>query len=882
MAYRIDVSENFYNIKTPSVIDVVYPLPSFTISGNGWIRASGSVSIKNQNGEIQTFNATDDAFNPNGALLSYTDDIPFLGTIVIKEGVNTITYTIKVTTGVYTTSSEGYYEYKSFTIYGVPNKLPLKPWTNGEVMDRLLDLVEPIRQTQERRFAWQAPEGKEKVFAELAPEYTFTRLNLRECCQTVGGRIHAEPRLKTINGKDTITFDFYGEQEYATIKNHKTNKIKRLSSYKYTTNKGVFDLEQTCTRLDSYMENLVSRVNWNSATIGQPYEGKTGGLTLRTATEYQRAVETDDYYFITQYPIDRPVKFEAKTPSGTWVDITAYIYEKQVYNNLSSYANYSPAKAFALYYEQGQQGIKGFFYKVPNATGGVYDNYSIVNVVQSVSGEKITDYTAMQFRLTYVPIYATRVGHGKQYVNDYLPLPRTINYSQGANQVESRYFGQNIKATAQRLGNIEKSYTFNIRNADNIPKSGRLWDENYYIATVSVEVGIDLLRCTVGLSKHFNRKSQYIGANSYRRVYEVSETMVQERNTVYNDYLIVRDAQSETNEFYNEFALLSGLAFDYATSGLFTVAAVESTANAKENAEITSVQFRTSNKNDTDNSLILLPVIASAFGNAMEFSFECQDNYSAGIRSDVSVLNTNWLFGMATPYGDYYGRGYYFHFTMLSRAQTDAYWDGVLISLSNANDYPLSTDEYPFSVSSMVNTLGSANGYVYRKDSREKLKMTYSVEFVADGDDFILGNALTEGNPLVSYSGKAPHLYVLPFRVNRFADRLSAADLLPENGAYDLGAIGSSNTVIDRTTCFFKHNGASYSGSGLSWCIALPVSTVQDGTVEDEDGNVTPFMREIGGDILIAKNVDISTLSTVGDFEILLVHDLYKDYINKK
>lgn len=869
------------NYKTPSNVGTVYTLlnldyiedePTVIINyqPQGYGGAVGSVepfdgiTVKNQSG-IKNYK-----LNKHGEVVGEN-------TFAVAVGANIVTYKFQYYRRVAGASSQTIDKKTySFTIYGVPNKLPLKPWTNGEVMDRLLQLVEPIRQNQTPRFAWQAPEGKEKVFAELAPEYTFTRLNLRECCQTVGGRIHAEPRLESVLGKDTITFDFYGEQEYATIKNHKTNTTKRLSSYKYTTNKGVFDLEQTCTRLDSYMENLVSRVDWERATIGQPYEGQEGGLTLRTATAYQRASETDSYYFVTPFAIDRPVSFEAKTPSGKWVNITGYLYEKQVYNNLSGYQNYAPAKAFALCYEQGQKGINGFFYKAPSANPNDVD-YSIVNIVRAVSGEEITDYTQMQFRLTYVPIFSTRVGHGKQYINDYLPLPRVMNYAQSANQVESRYYGQNIKATAQRLGNVEKSYTFNIRNADNIPKAGQLWDENYYIATVAVEVGIDLLRITVGLSKHFNRKSQYIGANSYRRVYEVSEVMVQERNTVYNDYLIVRKAQSESNAFASDFSLLSSIAFQYSTIGLFTDNLV--TDNPKESAEIAGVQFVTKSKQGTPNNYIFLPVISSAFGNAMEFTFECQDNFSAGTRSDVSLVNENWIYGTGTEYGDYYGRGYYFDFIMLSREQVDNAWDSALSSLTNADDFPLVETPYGISRNNMVNTFGAAGSYLYRKDSREKTKITYALEFVADGDEFVLGSALTEGNPLVSYSGIVPHLYVLPFRVNRFADRLSAADL-DKAGVFDLGELGSANTIA--TANFFRYNGIAYSGEGLSWCIALPVSTVQDGQVEDEDGNVVPFTREVGGDILLARNVDISTVDRVGDFEILLVHDLYSDYINKK
>ena len=880
-------------LKTPSKTDGLYDLPALKIVSRStvlnpelWYGISKfDIFIDYEDGTQERIDLSDEAKTITGyprAQNSFSYNIPVIEKLRIKNGRNVVRYKVRSADYAYIPpESVDIFGYEgnnltfTFIIYGVPNKLPLKPWTNKEVIERTLQIVEPLRKKQTPRFELEIPDGKDGVFNALAPEYTFTRLNLRECMQTVGGRIHAEPRVKTVDGKDKITFDFYGEQEYATIKNHKTNKTKRLSSYKYTTNKGVFDLEQTCTRLDSYMDNLVSRVDWERASIGQPYEGQKGGVTLR-AVEYQRAEENDNFRFVTQYPIDRPIMLEAKTPSGVWVNITGYLYEQTVYSsNLSSFNDYAPSKAFAVYYTQGEKEIKGFFYKIPNATSGVGVNYSIVNIVKSVSGEKITDYKGMEFRLTYVPIYSTRVGHGKQYVNDYLPLPRTINYSQCANQVESRYFGQNIKSTAQRLGNIEKTYTFNVRNINNVPKAGQLWDENYYISTVSVEVGVDLLRVTVGLSKHFNRKSQYIGANSYRRVYEVSEVMVQERNTVYNDYLVVRDAQAQSNEFIAEMdnTLLSDVGFNYCTLGLFTDSYY--TEEKKQGAEIAAVQFCTLTKNEDANALIVLPVISTAFGNGMEFTFECKDNYSAGERLETSPSDGNWVFGTGTPYGDYYGRGYYLKFTMLSKDQIDDTWSSVGVNVSTKTDFPLATGDYGYSRDNMV----YASRMLYRKDSREKTKITYGVEFVADGDDFILGSGLTECNPLVSYVGRTPHLYVLPFRVNRFADRLTIADLSKEQ-AHDLGVIGGAGTTASKK--FFRYDGVAYSGSGLSWCIAFPPETIIDGEVEDEDGNVGGFEREVGGEILIAKNVDISTVDRVGAFEIVLVHDLYEDYINKQ
>jgi hypothetical protein len=322
---------------------------------------------------------------------------------------------------------------------------PLKPWTIEDVITRTLQLVEPLREGETPRFSFvKSKEKYPELFDALAPEFTFTRMNLREAMQTVGGYIHAEPRLVVDtdgNGNESyrITFDFYGENEYAVYKNYKTEEENiRLNTYKYTTNTGNFGIEQACTRLDSYMDNLVNRLEWESATVGQPIGETTGSQTLRTETAYTREEEGDGYYFPTVYAIDKIVKMEYIHTNNQAYDITAYLFETTVYNTLSSFDSvYPTSKSYALNFTYGQKGVKGFFYKVPTVTSGVGKNYSILNVINAVMGTNydIDDlggssfYNQMKFRLTYVPIYSTRIQHGKQYLDDYLPLPRVVNYS---------------------------------------------------------------------------------------------------------------------------------------------------------------------------------------------------------------------------------------------------------------------------------------------------------------------------------------------------------------------------------------------------------------------------------------------------------------------
>lgn len=79
-----------------------------------------------------------------------------------------------------------------FTV--VDNKLPLKKWTITGVINRTLDLAEPIRLGETPRF--KLNEEQAAMFDNvLAPQFSFTKQTLRECLQECGKVIHGEPQI---------------------------------------------------------------------------------------------------------------------------------------------------------------------------------------------------------------------------------------------------------------------------------------------------------------------------------------------------------------------------------------------------------------------------------------------------------------------------------------------------------------------------------------------------------------------------------------------------------------------------------------------------------------------------------------------------------------
>lgn len=858
--------------KTPSFVGTVYTLPNagnYTQGFNdfyGEFEDNAAVKIENSSG-VKYYN------------INYKGVVTGDNTFTIVEGENKVTYYFREDITISQTQTDMKYRLYSFTIYGVENRYPLLPYTVNDVIYRVLQLVEPLRKNETPRFSFTPPTGaKAKIFSKFSPEFTFTRNTLREALQQIGGYIHAEPRLKPDMSLD---WDFYGEEEKAKYTNYKTGAVKDLSLYKYRTLQRTRNLDETANALDSYQQNLVNRVNYQKATTATPFEG--GFQSLRMETAWVRAAEENEYHAETAENIDRIVKVEMLY-NGETGDITPYVYDKKIYDNLSGIAEVYPnAKVTSLYYTQGQKGIYGLFYKNPSAWGnGIGKNYAITNIYNYVFGGAFSDeidsngnytkthlnYTDIQFRITYVPIYSTRVQQTKQYVQDFLPLPRTINYTQSENSVETAYFGENIKGAIARMGNAEKNITMNFRNLDNIPKAGLLFDDDYYIAEVSTAVLIDHFEVTLGLSKNFNRKSKYIGASSIKRIYEVSEEQVQERHTVLQEYLLITEktpSQLPTVDNSNGYLSATGLT---AICRLFN-------GGGLYDYQVSAVSAFGATYNGTNQERVLLPVISSAFGNTLEFTWRYKDNFSAGYQAiyEQSVGGVSGMFTVETEYTDYYGRLYYYQFSLGGGISGDI--DGDLLPQTNVEGGV----DGRFYATTLLSTIN--NPLVLRKDGREALKFTYALNFVADDKSIVLGSALTANNPLITYETRRPHLYLLRSKINRFSSYLNLSN------AVDLGEVSAEEYNGNYIGLYQDEVTGNLPIAPIprpptrpfvAWAYAYPIEDGETQIFENENGEKVEVPTQTGGELIIGKNVDIQTGDIVGNIGIYYLKNIYDYY----
>ena len=819
----------------------------------------------------------------------------------------------------------------TYYVSAVQNKYPLKKQTIKDVIERILRLCEPLVWDRNKgdyvkpprfKFAYKYPEntadGKAEraLFNQTSPEFTFTRCTLREALQMVGQFIHAEPRL--LADMQTFIFDRYGEQDLATYERIMDGAVTPFNQHPYKGKHFSHDIGVACTQVESDLDNFVNRLDGVGGTITEPFRG--GALTLRTDEAYGRFEDAEGSMY---YPTSRGFmdgdKFywvDLEGLAGTVnekYDITPYLFEKTAYDaELSSYeTQYPRSKAYALYYTQGERNIYGFFFKNEEWSGGVFANYAIVNILEQVTGKRLKSklqnkYPTLAFELTYTPMYKARVSHGKSYIGDMLKKPYALMYNQSSNIVETRYYGEHLKGVAERLGNVDKQVDVIIRNVGNIPKIGQMWDDDYYIATVKGSAVYDGVLLSIGLSKKFNRLSAYVGANSYKRYYEVSERMAQDRKMLYKDYLVITNREggimsdecgfgasnsalcAVANTFYQvDFGYIQqiGGVSDYAALQSEIVNLVQSTGYAK---------------NFTPNTSVYLPVTSSAFGNCMEFTWDFKDNYSVGVSStyQTSTKTVNGkptavsgYFGAEVTYGDYYGRMYYQQWAL----GTKPYGQDVnlerALALPKAYKDVNKIDEFlGISIDSYTNLY-----HVVDKDSREILSQAYSIEFVTDIKGVVIGSALSRNNPMIGgriidNAGEPCYaeLYVLPNRVNQFSNDeidLSSATLIGRfirpptsinTGRSTPIKVISNYVAGTKGEHYLQFDGWTSPVAGKAWAIVTRRYQGESQTVENENGEIETITPTYGGELLIAQNIDIAEGDVVGKFNIVPTHDIYE------
>lgn len=852
------------------------------------------------------------------------------------NGLVSIRYDILIKTyGVF------YYGFSATVSFFVAENLaPLPRWNAKTVINRLLVKAETLRKSQTPRFHLNAEQAEEFEKIEM-PELHLTNSTLREALQTVGSYIHGEPRL---NGTE-ISYDMYGGSERTAV-----------DFSKYFSKSFQQSIDSALTSIDSTVDNLVSTIGYAKGVMVEPYSG--GYKTVRTETLYAR-IQDDNMIIATTYPINRIIKLESGTIGGKYggTDLTPYVFEASEYTRLSSYSSlYPTSRAYAIYYTQGEKNIKGLNFKQQDPITPAFKNYAILNILRAATGDNNleTGYTNLAFRVTYESVSSARVKQSKQYIADFNRVSE-IAYNQGQNLIESSYYGEHLKGVVARLGNVDKVLTLYQRGAAVVPKVGTLYDDDYYISAVAVEYQPYFTKISCALSKDFNRYSDYVGINSTKRFYEISERQAYDSFINYRDYVVIGDAvTADTGETKTLLQNISGVRSAFDTTPRTGVSCVVARGLARSNNgtidnkelvtaavtaasvkftkhDVTGVQsigddeaitiegsltyydkdtqsretveriitnktlpytlsradlqqtfesfditkvIRADGKTTSactvetlsDLNEVILPVQAFAMGNAVVFTFKYQDNYSAGENATYKQGGTDGksvsgFYQNSVPYKDYYGNMEYLTLNYYQSAtkpivdedseSPDHWQNDIGIALPDTT-LPAGDGSKISGVGLFLST--GDDPLWLQVGSTEVPTITYQIELVTNRRGLIIGSALAGNFKLIGQSDDVhvKNVYVLPYRINKFAMKLDPNNL---NALQNCGQVefkGGQGTTRD----YLKAKTYTGTTTGQSWAI----------------------IDSITGDILLAENKEISTNESVFGSNIwfTLVHDILK------
>ncbi len=675
-----------------------------------------------------------------------------------------------------------------------------------------------------------------KILQEIeTPEFQFTQSTLREILQGVGGFVHGEPRLDD----GVIKYDFYGG-----------TTVSDFNPTGYASKSYQNSIEQFATSLDSSVDNLVNSLGYSDGTLTEPYDG--GFKTVRTENVTAR-LTSENMFIQTLYPIRAIKKLEVGlvgSPYNTTdsYDITAFVYESADYSRLSSFDSAYPlCKAYALYYTQGENNVYGLSFIRDTATdvGGLWAYYAIVNILNAVSDQSRTGidfYQELAFRITYEPIFSARVGQSKMCLKGY-DKPASLAYNQSQNLIETHYYGENLKGEIAGLGNDSLVLTYVKQNFDfsTLPKVGEVLnvsgimeeneetDADWYITAVAVEIQALYVKFTVSVTKDFNNYSEYVGVNSNKRLFEISEKQAFDSHVSYKDYVVIGDAPPRGVTHNDTLIKIenSVLGIFYKIKG--------------PNVPISCVQASGYDSNDNLINTVTLPVQTSAFGLTALFVFKYKDNYSAG---DMVIKNNTNYYQNGVPYCDYFGNLEYLDLVYLPQGPVPAKELTREEKLKEQTDIGLN---FPSVETILPKYYMYTEDYIWiKKGSTEIPTINYEVDFVTNRSDIIIGSALVKSLPLItkkSESGEVKAVW-LSSKINKFQKFIN-----PDDANHNLKISCSFDDTVSTISVTITNSDTSVSRDG--WAI----------------------INENTNEILIASN---RSLTESVSFTIFTIHDFFK------
>ena len=402
-------------------------------------------------------------------------------------------------------------------------------------------------------------------------------------------------------------------------------------------------IDQYCTAIDSYVENMVCINDTNVGTVVEPYAG--GYVSARSNNG--SAISETTAIIPTQSAIYQPLMLNVGETDGIDVgDIQAYLYEQEDYEALSdTAAAYPYSKGYALKYTRFSKDYTELSHRIKTSSSlaDALTKPALANIIGAATNGRVgntgvnlrtylsqfigigdddsdgvTHFAKLLFQPTYIPVVNARVRQYKPMFSedDY---QATIFYNQQSEVVDSEAFGEHVKGLVQKLGNHTEIRVYRFAKIDEVPTVGTLIDEKsvYNVAMTIYENHVDATICLVDHAE----LSTYIGVKNEIKTSDISTTKWCNRFINWEEFLVF------THEAHtgNALSITKEALADIVS---FTVA-----------EPLTCAMFTSYGENEDTIIEAFAPIKHLALGNSIYFQWEMLDNFAVGYTSEEAPDN---------------------------------------------------------------------------------------------------------------------------------------------------------------------------------------------------------------------------------------------------
>lgn len=578
-----------------------------------------------------------------------------------QEGEYSIKLRLKYNWWVEDNSTKMTLTYTSYFYVSASSNVSIGASSIQDVIQRILDVTPTRTASGVNKYAFR--NNAEEYATEESPEFTFTGKHLFEVMLDIASYKKMFPALY----KNEIYFRPFWNGEMLTSGDLPPPTKAILSSA----------IDQYCTALDSYVENMVCINDTNVGTVVEPY--KNGYISARSNSGSEISETTS--VIPTQSTIYQPISLIVGETDGIVVgDIQAYLYEQEDYEALSDVSvAYPYSKGYALKYTRFTKNYTELAHRIAQGTNladaltkpalaniiGTATNGAVGNTGMNLKAylsafigkDTAAPFADLLFQPTYIPVVNARVRQYKPMtsVEDY---EATLFYNQQSEVVDSEAFGEHVKGLVQKLGNHTEIRVYRFERVDDIPTVGTLVDDKsvYNVAMTIYENHVDATICLVDYAE----LSTYIGVKNEIKTSDISSTKWCNRFINWEEFLvftheantgntlsIMKDALADIVSFTTAEPLTCAMFTSYAESGDSIVTA-------------------------------FAPIKHLALGNSIYFQWEMLDNFAVGYKSekapdDATSLYTGTKYDRAqraVRYCDSFGRMEKLDFQLLKTGPT--------------------------------------------------------------------------------------------------------------------------------------------------------------------------------------------------------------------